>query len=1178
MGARCHRNREQRQQTLDLQRAVKKDKANVRAVVKEMKAEMQKKKLERSSSARVNNETYTSGSDAGALAARAREMGMESRAQRAKQAEAKKTFTQSTHGMLTRQQSAPLSIQAPSAAASLAKRQQEEANRAAKSAWSAVAATPPLLKPSHASMPPLSALFLPTESAAPKSTPKGSPRGTPPKFSPHRTPSGSRPPTKSKGGGFKAKKVNSGTYTSGSDAGALAARARELGLEVRAKRQQEEAKVSRRNLGSATPSLRQMTVSVADKFANMFTPPTKEINGPSPVSRASSEPCHSPPTPPAESVDAVRLAQASASLANLFAPLDAEKAPFPITSGVFSPPAAAVAPGPPQSTTAVTFASIFTPPSPPPEETSQSTAAATLASMFTPLSPPPEETSQSKAAATFASMFTPPSPPPEEPPPSKAAATLTSMFTPPLEAKRVEPLDREDGAPAAASAPSKEPAAPHRADGNTSAAAWVAPPSAGTVVHADAKAPPLPTDPPMPSPAPRPPAGTGIVDTPVVPTADVVPPLVPASALRTDALPEPLVMEGSSGIMTAITAAAASAPAPTLAIINEDEVLAADAGDPLNLRRPVLHADSLDDDLSPDGAVVEDIKAVVAGEGPPQLAAAAPVAEKAPVTLPFSFEGTTPSIGADLGKAIREAARESSDVPPRVTDSAVVALSACDVSSDAPSLSSSSSSSSSLSGALTPSRTAVGSFTPQPPVTPEATRTLARYSAQPLPALPAGVSDTALASRSAALAAETRRARDAVERANLFGCLEARRLEQWTEALTEQGFDSLDRLGLATADDVHELLLVFGQGGMTRGEMRAMQCVIAELQAAVAGPSRPALTTFLPPQAQHAPCYPSAAAPFSRAHPASPHAASPVQSPAHGVLNGVSVGEGSSLDASPHATQHAAAALACQGPQAGASAATSGLFRAPGRLAPSKSCGTHHGKPGSTHGMSLSVRASRRELTPPPNTHDLIHSPSLRRGSSSEDEGSVAGSVAGSMAGSSLLRLASSSSSSSSSAAGGGAAGEAMMKAHVTNNGLHSTARELLWSELELGPVVGEGSFGKVRKGSWRGMAVAVKTLKHQGAKKKAGPHADGASEEDADEAATEAAQWAAAAAELRHEADILARVSGCNGDGGYLWRGITKTFPYILWCADLMDWRVRPLSGFSVPFSSAGVPPRVRG
>jgi serine/threonine protein kinase len=42
----------------------------------------------------------------------------------------------------------------------------------------------------------------------------------------------------------------------------------------------------------------------------------------------------------------------------------------------------------------------------------------------------------------------------------------------------------------------------------------------------------------------------------------------------------------------------------------------------------------------------------------------------------------------------------------------------------------------------------------------------------------------------------------------------------------------------------------------------------------------------------------------------------------------------------------------------------------------------------------------------------------------------------------------------------------------------HPSVKELRYEELEVGPVIGEGSFGTVRSGWWRGMHVAIKALR----------------------------------------------------------------------------------------------------
>jgi hypothetical protein len=47
-----------------------------------------------------------------------------------------------------------------------------------------------------------------------------------------------------------------------------------------------------------------------------------------------------------------------------------------------------------------------------------------------------------------------------------------------------------------------------------------------------------------------------------------------------------------------------------------------------------------------------------------------------------------------------------------------------------------------------------------------------------------------------------------------------------------------------------------------------------------------------------------------------------------------------------------------------------------------------------------------------------------------------------------------------------------------TESQSYGGARELLWSDLKIGDVIGEGSFGYVKRGVWRGMDVAIKTLK----------------------------------------------------------------------------------------------------
>jgi hypothetical protein len=97
-------------------------------------------------------------------------------------------------------------------------------------------------------------------------------------------------------------------------------------------------------------------------------------------------------------------------------------------------------------------------------------------------------------------------------------------------------------------------------------------------------------------------------------------------------------------------------------------------------------------------------------------------------------------------------------------------------------------------------------------------------------------------------------------------------------------------------------------------------------------------------------------------------------------------------------------------------------------------------------------------------------------------------------------------------------------------------ARELSWAELTVGAIVGQGSFGMVRKGKWRGMDVAIKTIKNRvptvsptataAAGRGGGGGGGGGNVEEYDDAEKDRKLAVnRAAAELRHEAAMLARV-----------------------------------------------------
>jgi len=87
--------------------------------------------------------------------------------------------------------------------------------------------------------------------------------------------------------------------------------------------------------------------------------------------------------------------------------------------------------------------------------------------------------------------------------------------------------------------------------------------------------------------------------------------------------------------------------------------------------------------------------------------------------------------------------------------------------------------------------------------------------------------------------------------------------------------------------------------------------------------------------------------------------------------------------------------------------------------------------------------------------------------------------------------------------------------------GAGPAVKELKFDEIELGPVIGEGSFGSVRSGYWRGMNVAVKTLRPLVKSNDPGSGKDTSCEThgSGDECPN--------VRELRHEASTMARV--CN-------------------------------------------------
>jgi hypothetical protein len=94
----------------------------------------------------------------------------------------------------------------------------------------------------------------------------------------------------------------------------------------------------------------------------------------------------------------------------------------------------------------------------------------------------------------------------------------------------------------------------------------------------------------------------------------------------------------------------------------------------------------------------------------------------------------------------------------------------------------------------------------------------------------------------------------------------------------------------------------------------------------------------------------------------------------------------------------------------------------------------------------------------------------------SVDGGSV--SRAGSDAPSVLLPLSPSSASSLPPVATSSSSSSTASSTFSSSAVWYGGARELAWRELSLGPIVGEGSFGFVRKGKWRSMEVAIKTMK----------------------------------------------------------------------------------------------------